>query len=180
MCPAACRGGESRQTAPRAYLGETVVITFPLHPMVGRSVVVVKQTFRRRGRSCVTFDAPPGHMRTLPLEWTDREPRPRTPVVKGRVVLVDVGQLLTMTLWIDERMGILTAIKGRSESPSRGPEASRQRFATGRRPADDGGGRGARCGYAGAGRRADPGGAPVDRRDGLAMGSRRERRQGRR
>lgn len=108
------------------------MITFPLHPMAGQAVVVAKRVFRKRGQSFVTFDAPPGHVRTLPLEWTNQQPRARTPVVGGRAVLVDVGHLLTVVRWVGEQTKSLTGIGGRSASPQRERETSRQRSAADR------------------------------------------------
>ena len=83
-----------------AYLryihGESVVITHPCHPLVGRSLPVLH--YRRRGPApSVVVEFPDGSAQCLPLGWTGGAAAVSETTVRGRLcgrALLEVVQLL--------------------------------------------------------------------------------------
>jgi hypothetical protein len=57
-------------------------IRLPVHPLYGERVEVVA----RYGRHALRVEQPDGHLRLLPVTWTDLVPRPAALAVKGMPV----------------------------------------------------------------------------------------------
>jgi hypothetical protein len=55
---------------------ETVTITLPIHPLVGRELTV-ERLKRQSGRQYVMVEHPDGSRVGVPLDWTDRWPSTR-------------------------------------------------------------------------------------------------------
>ena len=70
-----CRQSQNQQQTTTARLrgsGTTVRITLPVHPLYGREIEVLGCL----GRKGLLVELPSGRTCHLPLEWTDRQPRP--------------------------------------------------------------------------------------------------------
>lgn len=61
----------------------SVIITLPIHPLVGQAVVVEGMK-RQAGRQYVQIRHPDGSKLGLPLDWTDRWPAQEMPELEGR------------------------------------------------------------------------------------------------
>lgn len=64
---------------------ELVVITHPIHPLVGQSLPVERQV-RGLGRTCLVVRLPVGCTVAVPIDWTDRRPWPTPLQARGRSV----------------------------------------------------------------------------------------------
>jgi len=99
---------------------ELVVITHPIHPMVGLSLPVVRLV-RALGRPSVVVRFPDGHTAAIPLDWTDRHPTLPPLQVKGRGALLHPGFLQEMRVLVDSLLTAKTssAAKLDGSAPSR-------------------------------------------------------------
>ena len=75
-------------------------IRLPVHPRYGERVEVVA----RYGRHALRVEQPDGHLRLLPVAWTDLVPRPAALAVKGRPVRLAPNGLRELGAWIAARI----------------------------------------------------------------------------
>jgi hypothetical protein len=68
----ACRRTSQTAHSPRQHSG-SLVVTYPFHPLAGRSLEILYSKRRGGGRVFVC-DAGDGGSLTVPIEWTDRGP----------------------------------------------------------------------------------------------------------
>jgi hypothetical protein len=82
------------QTTPQSKKvpWESVVITLPVHPLAGQSVVV-EGLKRQSGRQYVRVRHPDGSVLAVPVDWTDRWPQRCVPEVGTRRALLDPRRL---------------------------------------------------------------------------------------
>lgn len=93
----------SHNPPPQILPLESVVITHPIHPMVGQSLPVVRHV-RALGRSAVSVRFPDGHTATIPVDWTDLRPAAPPLQLQGRRPLLHPAALQQLRLRVDELM----------------------------------------------------------------------------
>jgi hypothetical protein len=76
-------------------------IRLPVHPLYGEPVEVVE----RYGRHALRVEQPDGHLRLLPVAWTDLVPRPAALAVQGRPVRLAPDALRELGAWGAARIG---------------------------------------------------------------------------
>jgi hypothetical protein len=128
---------------------DSVIITHPLHPFVGRTLPLL-QHLRYLGRSCVVLRFPDGHTAKVPVDWTDLRPWPPPLQFRGKCPKLHPESLRELSALLEE-------LGQRSPSHGQPVKASEEKL----RPAADAGralhgaARGASARAAGrAGRRA--------------------------
>jgi hypothetical protein len=95
-----------RQTAPQgASESERVSVTFPVHPLRGMSLAVVRIVRHHSGQQYVDVEHPKGGFIRLPLEWTDRRAPVVEPVAGGQQVRLDALALLKLAEAVEEVLG---------------------------------------------------------------------------
>lgn len=92
-----------QQTAPQgASSSEWVLITFPVHPLRGMRLAVMRAVRSQGGQQYVDVQHPRGGFIRLPLEWTDRR-TPTVPTVSGgRQVRLSAPALLKLAEAVEE------------------------------------------------------------------------------
>ena len=93
---ASSAGGRSTQNTPTpAPMLESVVLTYPIHPLCGQSLPVVR-LLHSLGRPAVVVQFPDGYATAIPLDWTDRRPLSPPLSVRGRNPRMHPSSLLQM------------------------------------------------------------------------------------
>ena len=82
---------------------ESVVITHPVHPMVGQSLPVIRHV-RALGGSALVVRFPDGHAAIIPVHWTDLRPAVPPLQLRGRLPLLHPVALQQMRALVDELM----------------------------------------------------------------------------
>jgi hypothetical protein len=80
---------------------ESVVITHPIHPMVGQALPVVRHV-RALGGSALVVRFPDGHAATVPVDWTDLRPAAPPLQLQGRHPLLHPVALQQLRVLVDE------------------------------------------------------------------------------
>jgi hypothetical protein len=75
-----------QSTSLQSEVVERVIITLPIHPLVGRSLPFLREVRDREGRRSVVVEHPAGWALRVPVSWTDRSVSPTPPTVDGQVV----------------------------------------------------------------------------------------------
>lgn len=88
---------------PQILSLESVVITHPIHPLVGQSLPVVRH-LRALGGSAVIVEFPDGHTATIPVDWTELRPTAPPLQHQGRCPLLHPFALRQLRLHVDELM----------------------------------------------------------------------------
>ena len=82
---------------------ESVVITHPVHPMVGQSLPVIRHV-RALGGSALVVRFPDGHAAIIPVHWTDLRPAVPPLQLQGRLPLLHPVALQQVRALVDELM----------------------------------------------------------------------------
>jgi hypothetical protein len=114
--------GQEEQTAAGAkQRPDRIIITLPIHPLVGAELVLVRvERWIGAGRRFALVEHPEGGTLRLPLEWTDRGPRWVSPCVNGRPVRLAIGGLLKLAGALDVALG--RTLAGKADRAERSAE----------------------------------------------------------
>ncbi len=100
------RRGLGRDGAGAKLRSDRITITFPVHPLVGVELVLVRvERWAGQGRRFAIVEHPGRGTLRLPLDWTDRGRPWVSPCVKGRPVRLAVGALLKLAGALDVALG---------------------------------------------------------------------------
>ncbi|WP_223765921.1 DUF5372 family protein [Corallococcus sp. AS-1-6] len=80
---------------------DSVIITHPLHPFVGRSLPLLQQ-LRYLGRTSVVLRFPDGHAAKMPADWTDLRPWPPPLKLRGKCPKLHPESLRELSVLLEE------------------------------------------------------------------------------
>ena len=93
--------GRSLQNTPTLVpMLESVVLTYPIHPLCGQSLPVVRY-LQSQGRPAVVVQFPDGEAVAIPLDWTDRRPHCPPLSVRGQCPRLHPGSLVQLRARVD-------------------------------------------------------------------------------